>query len=128
MTSRSAAATLWGVNTTENSAATPGTAGQPRGYRSDSRWSVIGIVLLTAGSMSAPAAEGFDRARALYENHCRSCHESWAHTRDGRVVDSLDELRMRVASWSLHTGLDWTAEEIDAVTRYLDRRFYGLKP
>ncbi|MGB5202404.1 MAG: cytochrome c [Sedimenticolaceae bacterium] len=89
---------------------------------------MIGIVLLTAGSMSAPAAEGFDRARALYENHCRSCHESWAHTRDGRVVDSLDELRMRVASWSLHTGLDWTAEEIDAVTRYLDRRFYGLKP
>ncbi len=89
---------------------------------------MIGIVLLAAGSMSARAAEDFDRARALYENHCRSCHESWAHTRDGRAVDSLDGLRMRVASWSLHTGLGWTTEEINAVTRYLDRRFYQFTP
>lgn len=89
---------------------------------------MIGILLLTAGSMPAPAAEGFDRARALYENHCRSCHESWAHTRDGRAVDSIDELRVRVASWSLHTSLGWTDEEINAVTRYLDRRFYRFTP
>jgi hypothetical protein len=128
MTSRPPAATLQGVNTAENSVATWGTAGQLRVYRSDRWCSVIGILLMAAGPMPAPAVEGFDRARALYENHCRSCHESWAHTRDGRVVDSRDALRVRVASWSLHTGLAWTDEEIDAVTRYLDRRFYGFAP
>ena len=89
---------------------------------------MIGIVLLTVGSIPALAVEDFDRARALYENHCRSCHESWAHTRDGRMVDSRDELRVRVASWSRHTGLGWTDEDIDAVTRYLDRRFYQFTP
>ena len=99
-----------------------------RGRRSHGWRPVIGIVLLAAGSMSALAADDFDRARALYENHCRSCHESWAHTRDGRMVDSIDELRVRVASWSLHTGLGWTDEEINAVTRYLDRRFYRFTP
>jgi mono/diheme cytochrome c family protein len=77
--------------------------------------------------VSAPAGAAFDRGQALYENHCRSCHEEWAHKREeGRVVGSLDGLRARVAAWSVHSGLDWSAEEIDDVTDYLNRRFYQL--
>jgi hypothetical protein len=83
----------------------------------------------TAGVLgaSAPAAqEPFDRGRALYENHCEHCHEGWAHTRDRRSVTSLEGLRARVASWSVHADLDWTAEDIRDVTDYLNRRFYHL--
>ena len=86
---------------------------------------VIGAIM--AGVSAAAAAEAFDRGAALYENHCRHCHEGWAHTRDGRVVNSLDGLRARVASWSVHAGLHWGDEEIDDVTRYLNRRFYQLE-
>ena len=68
----------------------------------------------------------FDRGQALYENHCIECHESWAHTRDGRHVASLDALRKRVAAWSIHTGLGWRNDEIDDVTDYLNRQFYQL--
>lgn len=86
-------------------------------------------VLLFVLSLSAPSfAADFDRGRALYENHCQSCHEDWAHTRDNRKVATLDGLRTRVASWSAHSGLNWGTEEINAVTRYLNRRFYQLVP
>jgi len=72
-------------------------------------------------------AEAFDRGQALYEHHCQSCHESWAHTRDGRMVTTVDELRRRVEAWSIHSRLDWTGEEIGDVTDYLNRTFYQLE-
>lgn len=87
----------------------------------------LAMVMMAPAAAPAAAAD-FDRGRALYENHCRVCHEDWAHTRDGRRVDSLEELRARVASWSVHSGLQWDDEEIDEVTRYLNRRFYQLVP
>jgi len=86
--------------------------------------------LVLAGALLAPAfaaAAQFDRGEALYENHCRSCHEDWAHEREERrVIGSLDALRARVAAWSIHSGLDWSAEEVEDVTGYLNRSFYHL--
>ena len=84
------------------------------------------VLLLALWTLYSTFANLFDRGQALYENHCQHCHEGWAHTRDGRVVDSLDGLRLRVSSWSMHAGLHWGDEEIDDVTRYLNRRFYQL--
>jgi mono/diheme cytochrome c family protein len=81
----------------------------------------VGLALFSAASMAE-----FDRGQALYENHCRECHESLAHTRDGRHVASLDALRARVASWSVHSGLGWSDEDVDDVADYLNRQFYRL--
>jgi mono/diheme cytochrome c family protein len=86
---------------------------------------VASVCAVLAFSSPASLAE-FDRGQALYENHCMECHESWAHTRDGRHVASLDALRKRVAAWSIHTGLGWSNEEVDDVTDYLNRQFYQL--
>lgn len=82
----------------------------------------VSVVLL--GALAPQASAEFDRGQALYENHCRFCHEDWTHRRDSRVVTSIEDLRARVASWSVHAGLDWTAEEIADVTRYLNVHFY----
>lgn len=84
------------------------------------------VVLACAVLVSPTAllAQTFDRGEALYENHCKSCHESWAHERAGREAASLDAVRKRVAAWSVHSGLDWSDEEIGDVTGYLDRQFY----
>lgn len=77
------------------------------------------------GARAAPSmAEEFSRGQALYENHCQSCHADWAHTRSGRKVTSLNELHRRVASWSIHAGLDWSDEEVEDVTEYLEANFY----
>ena len=83
-----------------------------------------GALACLAGLSTPGSAAGFDRGQALYENHCRFCHEDWAHTRKHRMVTSLADLRARVAAWSVHAGLDWDEGEIDAVTDYLNRHFY----
>jgi mono/diheme cytochrome c family protein len=96
------------------------------------RWKAFGA--LAAVAISLPALVGaqepleFDRGRALYENHCQGCHEALAHTRADREVKSIAGLRARVSSWSVHSGLNWTDDEIDDVARYLNRRFYQITP
>jgi len=89
---------------------------------------VAGWLLAAGIAGSAVAQDGADqdRGQALYENHCRFCHESWAHERQTRQVTTRAELRRRVMGWALHSGLEWGDEEVDAVTAYLDRRFYDL--
>lgn len=85
-------------------------------------------MLILPGIPAAQEPPPFDRGQALYENHCQSCHEVLAHTRENRTVTTVEGLRERVWSWSVHSGLNWRADEIDDVTRYLNRRFYHLNP
>ncbi len=88
----------------------------------------ISMSVWAALTMYTPfAAAEFDRGQALYENHCRECHETWAHSREGRHVNSMNALRQRVMSWSVHAGLGWSAEDIDDVSDYLGRTFYKFK-
>lgn len=84
--------------------------------------------VLVLGMAAAPAlSQEFSRGQALYEHHCQSCHENWAHTREGRKVDTINELRRRVASWSVHGGLGWNDEDVGDVADYLNRTFYRLE-
>ena len=82
-----------------------------------------GISLIYSPLVSAE----IDRGQALYENHCKFCHDSWVHTRTGRKVTSIPDLQQRVKSWSIHSGLDWNKEDIDDVAGYLNREFYQLE-
>lgn len=87
---------------------------------------IAGVCGMAAVCLPASSAE-FTRGQALYDNHCKFCHETWVHERDGRHINSLAELRQRVAAWSVHSGLEWTDQEIDDVTDYLSRNFYRIK-
>lgn len=93
------------------------------------------FALLTAFMFTAIAAtadDGIvsvgdsDRGEGLYENHCADCHDVNVHRRADRQVDSRDALYGWVAAWSVHAGLEWTADEIESVTSYLSRRLYGF--
>lgn len=81
------------------------------------------VVLLIAPATHAAEAE---RGRLLYETHCLGCHESAVHVREQRRVKSAPALRAEVAARAQAAGLRWTAEDIDDVVRYLDRRYYRL--
>ncbi|MDX1606935.1 MAG: cytochrome c, partial [Candidatus Competibacterales bacterium] len=65
-----------------------------------------------------------DRGQLLYENHCSGCHESTIHLREDREADSPAAVREQILRWQEHLELPWTDEEVDAVLRYLNRRFY----
>jgi len=95
----------------------------------NSRWLMLaGLAVALAGVlafMGTLRAEEFDRGEALYENHCSACHDPQVHVAgEARHVGTLADLRARVAAWSVHSGLNWSAEDVDDVTDYLNRRFY----
>lgn len=83
---------------------------------------------ITAAVLSAPgtplSAQDFNRGQALYENHCKECHEALAHTRHGSKINSIQDIRSSVESWSIHSRLDWSREDVNDVSDYLNSMFY----
>ena len=95
----------------------------------NSRWLMLaGIAAALAGvtaSVVALRAMEFDRGEALYENHCSTCHDPQTHVAgEARHVTTMADLRARVAAWSVHSGLNWSDEDVNDVTDFLNRRFY----
>ena len=92
------------------------------------RLKLAGVLATLSGVLvfvAALRAVEFDRGEALYENHCSSCHDTQVHAPgEMRHVATLADLRARVAAWSIHSGLNWSGEDISDVTDYLNRRFY----
>lgn len=96
------------------------------GYRAR-RCRVCGLVagLLAMPGLAATLADAeIERGKALYENHCTSCHDTRVHTRDSRRVQNRGDLQLYVSTWSYHAQLGWSREEIIEVTDYLDRIYY----
>lgn len=69
-----------------------------------------------------------DRGQMLYENHCLTCHESVVHIRENQRARSFAQVTGWVVRWASGLQLDWRAEEIEDVVRYLNRRFYNYIP
>jgi mono/diheme cytochrome c family protein len=96
----------------------------------EARWlKLAGVAAALAGVLvfvAALSAVEFDRGEALYENHCSSCHDPLVHMGEARHVTTLPDLRARVTAWSIHSGLNWSEEDINDVTDFLNRRFYRL--
>ena len=89
------------------------------------RGAVLAAVMVLAGgapteAMSADAMRG----RALYEARCSGCHDRSVHARAMRAARSFDEVRGYVVSWDRQIGTLWRDDEVDAVTRYLNERYY----
>lgn len=76
--------------------------------------------LAEAPALGADTSEG----RALYESRCDACHDKSVHNRAARKSRNIDEVRRWVERWNAELGGAWKDPEIDAVTRYLNQRFY----
>ena len=81
-------------------------------------------LLAVAAAPGATQAADAERGRVLYETRCNACHESSVHNRKVRKAKSFASLRAQVLRWSEQVGGSWSAEEIDGVTLYLNRRYY----
>ena len=86
-------------------------------------------LLFAASAVGVPLlgfAQGPDvsRGKALYETRCVECHDRSVHARKPRSARSFAEIREYVLRWDRETGALWRADEVDAVTRYLNERYY----
>ncbi len=98
---------------------------------------VLPVALVLAGPLAAAdpapavtpdAAKDMSSPHALYESNCIKCHGSEIYTREDRKVTSLDALGRQVQRCETALGLRWFDEDIDAMTAYLNDKFYRFKP
>ncbi len=86
---------------------------------------LVALALGCAALTGARAADA-ERGKVLYETRCGACHESSVHQRHARKAKSFAGVRAEVLRWSEQVGGIWSADEIDSVTQYLNRRYYGF--
>jgi cytochrome c1 len=81
--------------------------------------------LLAAAGAFAQA--GDERGALLYENHCAACHTTKIHWRDQKAAVDWPGLQAQVRRWQGEAQLNWSDEDIDAVARHLNARFYRFE-
>jgi len=84
---------------------------------------LAGSALLGIGTLAGAQTRG----ELLYSTHCIACHTTQVHWRDRRLATDWGSLQAQVARWQAVGSLNWSDEDIVAVTRYLNEQFYGFK-
>ncbi|WP_455204707.1 hypothetical protein [Kaarinaea lacus] len=86
------------------------------------------ILQVSTSTADKNSADNIDevaqKGKLLYENHCRSCHESMVHIRAKTKVRSYHDIQYWVGRWAIEVDLKWTSEEIEAVVNYLNSEHY----
>jgi len=75
-------------------------------------------------SVAAQPTPDSSRGELLYSTHCAGCHTTQVHWRDKKLATDWASLTMQVNRWQGNTGLGWSDDDVTAVTRYLNDRFY----
>jgi len=75
-------------------------------------------------SVAAQPAPSNSRGELLYTTHCVSCHTTQVHWRDKKLATDWPSLRQQVQRWASNIGMNWTDDDIAAVTRYLNTHYY----
>lgn len=85
------------------------------------------LLLPALPALAAPPEAGAvaaSRGQMLYETHCIACHTTHVHWRDQRLATDWDTLIHQVSRWQDNTHLSWTADDVAAVSAYLNRLYY----
>jgi mono/diheme cytochrome c family protein len=88
-----------------------------------------GIAILIAVASAVASAQGTPaaaRGELLYTTHCQGCHTAQIHWRDRKLATDWPGLVAQVTRWQKNANLGWSAEDVDAVARWLNGRYYRL--
>lgn len=86
-------------------------------------------LILSFGAIAQPATQPADalvRGKLLYTTHCISCHAVEIHWRDKKLVNSWSDLKIQVQRWQQTAGLEWSSDDIEQVSAYLNEAYYHL--
>jgi mono/diheme cytochrome c family protein len=88
-------------------------------------WVLAALLPLAARAQSLP--EPGSRGQMLYGNHCIACHTTQMHWRDRKLVTDWPSLKLQVRRWQAAAQLNWSEDDIDDVSRFLNDTFYRLQ-
>jgi mono/diheme cytochrome c family protein len=89
--------------------------------------SELTLIALVVGACSASWAQAQiapSGGALLYQTYCVACHTSQIHWRERRLAQDWATLRHQVIRWQANNGLQWSDDEVDEVTRYLNATIY----
>lgn len=89
------------------------------------KYSLLTLCLLAP--MTGLQAADIKHGKDLQEKHCMSCHDDGMYTREDRFINKLSSLRTQVQRCESTLGLKWFDEDVDAVTAYLNKKYYKFK-
>lgn len=78
----------------------------------------------SASGEPARAAANAWHGRTLYVARCGGCHSDSVHGRAKREAADYPAIRAWVARWKDTLALDWSAEDVEDVTVYLNGTYY----
>ena len=79
------------------------------------------MVISTSNAQQEPASTG---GALLYQTYCIACHTEQIHWRDRKLAVDWPSLRQQVSRWQANSRLQWTDDQINEVTRYLNGAMY----
>jgi len=82
------------------------------------------ISLLVLTLYAGLAAAQPERGELLYTTYCDGCHTERVHWREKKVATSWTNLVAEVRRWQAVFKLEWSADDIEAVARYLNALYY----
>lgn len=95
---------------------------------------LVALLLLGSASTAIFAKEKSDmvlgnakNGAKLHAKHCTACHKNEVYTRKVKIVKSLAGLSGRVKACSGQVGANFSREQIQDVTKYLNSSFYKFK-
>ncbi|WP_294947689.1 hypothetical protein [Sulfurivirga sp.] len=82
----------------------------------------------TASVAAADRAEMIEDGRLLFEEgRCMACHQYRPFDRGSTRLKGFPSLMTMVETCNTNLGLGWFPDEVEAVSHYLNQRFYGFE-
>jgi mono/diheme cytochrome c family protein len=82
------------------------------------------ILSVTPAFAENEARTDTTRGAMLYDNHCIQCHTEQVHWREKKLASDWQSLIVQVDRWQRTSGLLWSKNDIEEVSRYLNGKFY----
>ncbi len=86
---------------------------------------IIAMLIFHAGTYALAQTREHE-GKALYDLQCIQCHRDSLHKRPRPAALNYADVRNWVKLWAKQVGAPWKEEEIEAVTSYLNQRYYSF--
>lgn len=87
----------------------------------------ISLFTLYLSVSSMPAFADADRGKVLHDQSCMGCHNTSVYQRPNRQITTLAALHAQVQRCTKPAGAEWSREDMNDVTDYLNLGFYHFK-
>jgi mono/diheme cytochrome c family protein len=85
------------------------------------------LVSFVPSAYAAPLPGDSANGKLLYDANCTGCHDTSVHTREDRLVHSLDALKEQLVSCSHMAKKEFSTSEMQDLLAYLNNQFYHFR-